>query len=56
MGAAVGAAIGHVFRDDREGMALMGAFVGAILAPPLLLVLLFILAFAIWIAIGHPSA
>ena len=56
MGAAIGAAIGQLFRDDRGGMAFMGAFIGAIIAPPLLLVLLFLLLFAIWIAIGRPSA
>jgi hypothetical protein len=56
MGASLGAAIGHIFRDDRGGTALMGAFIGAIVAPPLLLVLLVHLMFAIWMAMGHPSA
>ena len=36
LGGAIGAAIGHVFRDERGGMALMGAFFGTLLGPVVL--------------------
>jgi hypothetical protein len=40
MGGALGAAIGHVFRDEKGGAALMGAFIGALAGPPIVLFLL----------------
>jgi hypothetical protein len=40
MGGALGAAIGHLFRDEKGGAALMGAFIGALAGPPIVLFLL----------------
>jgi hypothetical protein len=42
MGGALGAAIGQIFRDEREGTASMGAFVGA-LGGPIVFVLFIVL-------------
>lgn len=46
MGGAFGATIGQVFRDERGGMASMGAFIGALAGPPIVLILLFALVLA----------
>ena len=56
MGGALGAAIGQIFRDEKGGAASMGAFVGAMIGPPILLILLFVLLLAIWVLLGCPSA
>jgi hypothetical protein len=56
MGGGLGAAIGHLFRDEKGGAAAMGAFVGALAGPPLILILLFGLLLFIWILLGGPSA
>ena len=45
MGGALGAAIGQVFRDEKGGAALMGAFVGALAGPLIVLILLLGFAF-----------
>jgi hypothetical protein len=45
LGGALGAAIGHVFRDHKGGAAAMGAFLGALAGP--LIVLFLLLLFAI---------
>jgi hypothetical protein len=47
MGGTIGAAIGHVFRDERGGQALLGAYFGALAGPPVLLALA-----AIWAIVG----
>jgi hypothetical protein len=54
MGGGVGAAIGHLFRDEKGGAAAMGAFVGALAGPPFILVFLFGLFLFIWILLGGP--
>jgi hypothetical protein len=51
LGGAVGAPIGQIFRDERGGMALMGAFIGAVVAP-LLLVLGFVAFVAVLLCWG----
>jgi hypothetical protein len=56
MGGALGTAIGQVFRDERGGAALMGAFVGALAGPPIVLILLFELLIVIGIWFGGLSA
>jgi hypothetical protein len=48
VGAALGAAIGQVFRDERGGAASMGAFVGALAAPPILVLLFFAFIFVMY--------
>jgi hypothetical protein len=56
MGGALGAAIGQVFRDEKGGAASMGAFVGALAGPPIVLILIAALLFGIWMSLGCPSA
>jgi hypothetical protein len=46
-GAAIGAPIGHALEDERGGVALMGIYVGAIVAP-LLLILVLPVVFVLW--------
>jgi hypothetical protein len=55
MGAVLGATIGRVFRDERGGAASMGAFVGALAGPPIVLILFVALLFGIWIWMGCPG-
>jgi hypothetical protein len=43
---ALGAAIGQVFRDERGGAASMGAFVGALAGPPIVVILFVALVLA----------
>jgi hypothetical protein len=54
MGGALGAAIGQVFRDERGGAASMGAFVGALAGPPIVLILFVVLSIVIWMWQGCP--
>jgi hypothetical protein len=55
MGGALGAAIGQVFRDERGGTASMGAFVGALAGPPIVLILFLALLVVLWMWLGGPS-
>jgi hypothetical protein len=48
MGGALGAVIGQVFRDERGGAASMGAFIGALGGPPIVLFVYLLLVLAIW--------
>src|SRR5258708_9312734 len=52
MGGAFGAAIGQVFRDEKGGAASMGAFVGALAGPLIVLILLVVLLLVIWMWLG----
>jgi hypothetical protein len=54
MGGAIGAAIGQIFRDENHGIALMGAYLGALLGPPVLLVLTLVLGLVVWLLLGRP--
>jgi hypothetical protein len=56
MGGALGAVIVQVFRDEDGGEASIGAFVGALAGPPIVLILLLVLLIAGWIWVGCPSA
>jgi hypothetical protein len=46
LGGALGAAIGQVFRDERGGAASMGAFVGVLAGPPIVVILFIALVVA----------
>jgi hypothetical protein len=54
IGGAFGAAIGQVFRDERGGTASMGAFVGALTGPPILITLFLALLIVSWMWLGCP--
>ena len=55
MGGALGAVIGQVFRDERGGAASMGAFVGALAGPPIMVIFFFAFLIFICMWFGWPT-
>ena len=55
MGGALGAVIGQVFRDEKGGAASMGAFVGALARPLIVLILLgeLMIVIDMWVGIAR---
>ena len=55
LGGALGAVIGQVFRDERGGAASMGAYLGALAGPLIVLIGYLPLMLAIWMWLGCPD-
>jgi hypothetical protein len=56
LGGAIGSVVGHWFRDEKGGQWHLGAFIGTLVGPLVVVVLFFALLIAIWIWEGCPSA
>jgi hypothetical protein len=52
LGGVLGAAIGQVFRDERGGAASMGAYVGALAGPAIVVILVFAFIFVAFLRFG----
>jgi hypothetical protein len=52
LGAALGTAIGQLFRDERGGAASMGAFAGALAGPAIVVFLIFAFVFVMFLRFG----